>query len=81
MTVTDSADLRVTSELLAIHVSKYFSCSESERAAVCRLIDRAWREGHDVISERVPGGEWRQSWPEPARAALLALWSTPRVLP
>ncbi len=70
--------MRVTQYLLATHTTAYFSATERQRARILRLLDDAWRTNSDVISAVIPGGEWRHSWPEPARAALLALWSTPR---
>jgi hypothetical protein len=68
----------LTKEVLARHIEAYFASSESERAVVCRLIDEAWRAGRDVVSDILPGREWRHDWPEAARAAVLALWATPR---
>jgi hypothetical protein len=73
----DYVAMRITQELLTAHTEAYFCASERQRVQVYRLIDDAWRMSGDVLSDLIPGGEWRHDWPEPARAALLALWSTP----
>jgi hypothetical protein len=75
---TDGGTVNLAKELFTVHIEAYYAAGEAERAEMCRLLDNAWREGRDMVSEVLPGGEWRQAWPEGARAAILALWATPR---
>lgn len=65
--------------LLAHHVVLYFAADEARRAEIARRLDEAARRGVDVAASADPNVlEWRCAWPAAARAAILALWRTPR---
>jgi hypothetical protein len=77
MSADDRLAEGVSQLLLAHHLVLYFSSSEERRCAVLRGLEDA--VGRDVDAGPGTGAvEWRRSWPAPARAAILALWRTPK---
>jgi hypothetical protein len=65
--------------LLGHHLVLYFSASEAARVEIVRRLDDVVARDVDVPASTDPHVlEWRREWPRAARAAILALWRTPR---
>jgi hypothetical protein len=79
MSAADRFAEGVSRFLLAHHLVLYFSSTEARRADVLRRLEDAVERNVDVAaSADTSSVEWRRSWPPAARAAILALWRTPR---
>jgi hypothetical protein len=75
---TAKIELSAAKKIIAVHIEAYFGSTEAERRTVLGAIETAERSDGDVVSALIPGEGWRRKWPEAARAAVLALWRTPR---
>ena len=79
--MTDRArlDESVSRLLLEHHLVLYFTASEERRAAEIARLEDAVQRGVEITGTTDPSAvEWRKAWPAAARAAILALWRTPR---
>jgi hypothetical protein len=79
MSAADRFAEGVAQFLLAHHLVLYYSSSEEKRTVVLRGLEDAVARNVDVTAGLdTTTLEWRRSWPAAARAAILALWRTPK---
>lgn len=75
----DEVERSVTESLLKQSIRAYFSSTEERRLDTIAEILAAELGAFDIlVSFAIPWGDWRHKWPEPARKAIIAMWSVPR---
>lgn len=79
MNETDRVEDGMSRSLLEEHLALYFSSTEAERKVVIGELESAVRKNSDIVASSEHAAiQWRHKWPAPARAAILAIWRTPR---
>ena len=79
--MTDRArlDESVSRLLIEHHLVLYFTASEEQRVTMLASLEDAVQRDVEITAVTDPSAvEWRKSWPTAARAAILAVWRTPR---